>query len=156
MKSFQQCTVEASSAAPGASAGFFGCSIARNAGTRYAGAVAEAGAVGEVEPQRAGRICPPSAREGGVGAPEEPLPALLALATGKLKSREAETVWMGRVTTRCAGDVEAVGNLRASTTVGVGRGGARALDLLACGARCGAGGADSRAGVSGVSASVGT
>ena len=80
VKSFQQGIVEASSAAPGAPAGGFGCSIARNTGTRHAGTVAEAGAIGEVEPQRAYGISPRGAREGGVGAPEEPLPALLALA----------------------------------------------------------------------------
>ena len=83
------------------------------------------------------------------------MPALLALAARKLKSGEAEAVWMGGVATRCAGDVEAVGNLRARTAVGVGDWGARALDLLAYAARRGAGGADSRAGAGGVSGSVG-
>ena len=62
---------------------------------------------------------------------------------------------MGRVATRCAWDVEAVGNLRARAAVGVGDWGARALDLLAGAARCGAGGAYSRARAGGVSGSVG-
>ena len=61
---------------------------------------------------------------------------------------------MGRVATRCAGDVEAVGNLRARTAVGVGDWGARALDLLAYAAR-GAGGACCRARAGGVGAAVG-
>ena len=144
MKSFQQRIIKPCFASPRASAHVFGRSIPRKKGwTRHTRTVAETGAVGKVVAQSAERGSPLGAREGGIGASEEPMPALLTLATGELKSWETEAVWVGGVAARRAGDVEAVGNQSACAAVGVGGGGALALDLIAGGTCLGAGCADS-------------